>query len=210
MYQCVIMTKITIDTYNKIKEKYGNISSWAVWTEQADARSKLGMGDISFFENPSETTLELLNPNIIFVGLNISEKIRRVFGNFHPDKTSAQDYKTRFALQGSMFWGAYMTDIIKSYEEKISGNLMKYLSKHKEFEKENIKMFEQELVDIGSQNTIIVAFGNDSYNILKRNLKDKYTIYKVPHYSAFIRLDTLRLAFTDLENKIRPTGNLNG
>ena len=197
------MTKLTIDTYNKIKEKYGNISSWALWTEPVDIRSKLGMEDISFFENPSHKTLDLLNPNIILVGLNISEKIERVFGNFHPDKTSAQDYKTRFALQGTIFWGAYMTDIIKSYEEKISGNLMTYLSKNKGFEKENIRAFEQELLDIGSQNTIIVAFGNDSYNILKRNLNNKYTIHKVPHYSAFIKLDTLRLEFTDLEDKIK-------
>jgi hypothetical protein len=197
------MTKISIATYNKIKAKYGNISSWAIWTVEADNRSKLGMGDISYFENPSPTTLDLLNPNIILVGLNISEKIVRVFGNFHPDKTSAQDYKTRFALHGTMFWGAYMTDIIKSYEEKISGNLMKYLSKNKDFEQQNIKTFEQELMDIGSQNTIIVAFGNDSYNILKRNFKDKYKIHKVPHYSSFIQLNTLRLAFTNLEHEIK-------
>ena len=196
------MSKLTVQSYNKIKEKYGNISSWAIWSEQPNIKSKIGMGDISFFENPTEVTLNLLNPHIILVGLNISEKIERVFGNFHPDKISAQDYKTRFALQGTMFWGAYMTDIIKSYEEKISCNLMKYLSKNKEFEKENIKVFEQELIDIGSQNTIIVAFGNDSYNILKRNLKDKYNIYKVPHYSAFIQLDALRSAFIDLEKKI--------
>jgi hypothetical protein len=198
------MAKLTMDTFTKIKEKYGNISSWAIWREDVDTRSKAGMDDISFFEHP-EQTLHLLNPNIILVGLNISEKIQRVFGNFHPDKPTAQDYKTRFALQGSIFWGAYMTDIIKSYEEKISGNLMKYLRTNKDVEKENIKRFEEELSDIGSQNTIIIAFGNDSYSILKRNLKDTYTIYKVPHYSAFIQLDRLRQAFTELENTIRST-----
>ena len=96
-----------------------------------------------------------------------------------------------------------MTDIIKSYEEKISGNLIKYLNKNKEFEKENVKIFEEELLDIGSKNTIIVAFGNDSYNILKRNFKETYTINKVPHYSAFIQLDSFRSVFTDLENKIK-------
>jgi hypothetical protein len=201
------MAHISIDTYTKIKEKYGTISSWALWKKPIDSRSKLGMEDISFFENPSQETLQSLNPNIILVGLNISEKILRTFGNFHPDKTSAQDYKTRFALQGTMFWGAYMTDIIKSYEEKISGNVMKYLAKNKDFEQQNVKMFEQELIDIGSQNTIIVAFGNDSYTILKRNLKDKYTIYKVPHYSAFVRLDSLRLAFAELETKIKSAAN---
>ena len=101
-----------------------------------------------------------------------------------------------------MFWGAYMTDIIKSYEEKISGNLMKYLTTNKHFEKENVTKFEQELLDIGSHNPILIAFGNDSYSILKRNLKDKYTLYKVPHYSAFVKLDSLRLAFTELERTI--------
>ena len=193
---------ISLESYNTIKEKYGNISSWALWSDNVNIRSKLEMNTISFFENPTQITLNILNPNIVLVGLNISEKIERVFGNFHPDKTTAQDYKTRFALHGTMFWGAYMTDIIKSYEEKISGNLMKYLSKNKDFEKENIKLFEQELIDIGSQNTVIVAFGNDSYNILKRNLKDKYKIYKVPHYSAFIQLDSFRLTCTNLEHTI--------
>jgi hypothetical protein len=66
------MAKISIDAYNKIKDKYGNISSWALWAEDADIRSKKGMDDISFFENPSQSTLDLLNPNIILVGLNIS------------------------------------------------------------------------------------------------------------------------------------------
>lgn len=197
------MPNVTMETYSKIKEKYGSLSSWALWKEPEDFCSKLGMEDISFFENPSEKTLELLNPNIVLVGLNISEKILRTFGNFHPDKTTAQDFKTRFALQGSMFWGAYMTDIIKSYEEKISGNLMKYLTTNKHFEKENVTKFEQELLDIGSHNPILIAFGNDSYSILKRNLKDKYTLYKVPHYSAFVKLDSLRLAFTELETTIK-------
>jgi hypothetical protein len=199
------MTILTIDKYDKIKEKYGDVSSWAVWNESVDnIRPKSGMGDISFFENPSYETLDLLNPNVILVGLNISEKIPRTFGNFHSDK--ANDYKIRLALRGTMFRGAYMTDIIKSYEEKISGNLMKYLRENKNFERENVKMFEQELIDIGSQNPIIVAFGNDSYKILKRNLKGRYTIYKVPHYSAYqIKLDSFRVAFTDLENTISAT-----
>jgi len=198
------MIKITLENYELIRGKYGHMASWAVYADKKkEKKEKSGVGETSFFETPNQLLLDLLNPNIILVGLNISEKILRIFGNFHPNKTSAQDYKTRFALHRTIFWGAYMTDIIKSHEEKISGNLMKYLSKNKDFERENIKNFENELLDIGSQDTIIIAFGNDAYNILKRNLKDKYTIHKVPHYSAFIKLETLRLAFTDLENKIK-------
>jgi hypothetical protein len=197
--------KVTIDKYDKIKENYGDVSSWALWTERAvNTKSKSGMEDVSFFENPSRETLDSLNPNIILVGLNISEKIPRTFGNFHSDK--ANDYRLRFALQGTMFRGAYMTDVIKSYEEKISGNLIKYLSKNKNFEKENVETFEQELKDIGSQNPIIVALGDHAYKILKRNLKDRYIIHKVPHYSAYqIKLDSFRTRFTNLENTIKGT-----
>ena len=95
-----------------------------------------------------------------------------------------------------------MTDIIKSFEEKISGNLMKYLSKNKQFEKENIEKFEQELIDIGSINPIIIALGNDSYKILKRHFK-KYKIFKVSHYSAYITKEKLRLDFEKIENEIK-------
>lgn len=186
---------MNLETYNIIKEKYGNISSWAIWEIYKDNRNKNKMDNIDFLINPTPSFLNILNPNIVLVGLNISEKIERTFGNFHPIKTSAQDYKTRFALHDTMFWGAYMTDIIKSYEEKISGNLII----NKLFEQENIRLFEQELLDIGSKNPIIIAFGNDSYKILKRNLKDKYKIYKVPHYSSYIKLDNLRISFNEIE-----------
>ena len=189
------------EQYEYVKEKYGHMSSWAIWSKQ-NGKSKTGMDDISFFYNPTKTTLETLNPNIILVGLNISERIDRVFGNFHPDTSKAQDYKTRYAVQDTIFWGAYMTDIIKSFEEKISGNLMKYLTKNKPFEKENIEKFEQEIIDIGATNPILVALGNDSYKILKRNFK-KYKIYKVSHYSAYITKEKLRSEFEKLEDELK-------
>ena len=191
---------ISLDEYEKIKLKYGSMSSWAIWSEQGE-KIKSNMGDISFFENPTIKTLKTLNPNIILVGLNISKHIPKNFSNFHPDYSSAQDYKTIYELKNTMFWGAYMTDIIKDFEEKVSGNMMKYLSKNKTFEKENILKFEEELVDIGSKSPIIIAFGNDSYKILKRNFKH-YKIYKVSHYSAFINVDKYREEFIKLETEI--------
>ena len=191
---------VSRENYEYIKDKYGHMSSWAIWSEQ-NGNIKSGMGDISFFENPTISLLKLLNPNIVLVGLNISKEIPRVFGNFHPDYSSAQDYKTRYAVKDTIFWGAYMTDIIKDFSEMVSGNMMKYLSKNKTFEKENIKTFEQELSDIGSTNPIIIALGNDSYKILKRNLNEKYKIYKVSHYSAYITKEKLRLEFEKLGNE---------
>jgi hypothetical protein len=191
-----------MDRYEQIKIKYGEMSSWAIYSDKT-ITEKSGMDDISFFEDPS--ILPKLKPNIVLVGLNISEKIKRVFGNFHPTSSSAQDYKIRHAIKDTMFEGAYMTDIIKDFEQKHSGKLMKYLSANKEFEKDNVVKFEQELQDIGSTNPIIIiAFGSDCYKILQRNLKDKYKykIHKVTHYSAFITKDKLRTEFEELAAKL--------
>ena len=192
--------QLTLDKFTEIKNKYGSMSSWAIWKEQEDT-IKSGISDISFFENPTDITLNILNPNIILVGLNISQYIPKLFNNFHSDYTFAQDYKIRYAIKNTMFYGAYMTDIIKDFEEKVAGNLMKYLNKNKSFEKDNIQKFEEELSFIGSFNPIIIAFGNDSYKILSRNFK-KNKIYKVSHYSSYINIEKYRLEFEKLEKDI--------
>lgn len=192
------MSKITLEHYESIKNKYGHMSSWAIYSDKKEQKEKSGVGEIPFFENPSESLLSSLNQNIILVGLNISQKINDIFGNFHSKKSSAQDYKIRFALKNTIFWGAYMTDIIKDFEQKISGDVMKYLREHRTFEKENIDKFEQELKDIGSNQPVIIAFGNDCFNILQTNLKDKYKIYKATHYSAFISKEELHSEFEEL------------
>jgi hypothetical protein len=192
------MSIITLEHYERIKYKYGHMSSWAIYADKKEDREKSGVGETSFFETPSHSLLCSLNPNIVLVGLNISQKIEQIFGNFHSKSSSAQDYKIRFALKHSIFWGAYMTDIIKDFEQKISGEVKKYVQEHPEFEKENINTFVQELNDIGSTKPFIIAFGNETYNILQRNLKDTYTIYKVTHYSAFITKETLHSEFEEL------------
>ena len=76
-----------------------------------------------------------------------------------------------------------MTDIIKSFKEKISTNLLKYLRENPEFEKKNILSFKQELGFIGASNPILIAMGNDSHRILKKHLKNEFKILKVTHYS---------------------------
>ena len=134
--------------------------------------------------------------------INISGKLDRPFCNFHPSHTTAQDYKTRYALEDTEFWGAYMTDIIKDYEEKISSNVKKYLNNNPDFEKENVDRFERELSDIQAVNPTIIAFGNESHRILNKHFKNKYKIYKVPHYSSNISKEQLREKFIEIQQKI--------
>ena len=83
-----------------------------------------------------------------------------------------------------------MTDIIKDFEEKVSGKVEKYLRENKEFERQNVKVFRQELDDIGASNPTLIAFGNDSFDILKRNsevlktnLNGEFKIRGIYHYA---------------------------
>jgi hypothetical protein len=185
---------ISFTHLEKIKIKYGHMSSWAIWRDK-DIKEKSNISDLSIFVNPINTKL---NPNVIFVGLNISQKIIEPFGNFHSISSASHDYKIRYALKDTIFWGSYMTDIIKDFEEKVSGNLIKFVNKNPLFLQENINTFEEELLFIGFHNPTIIAFGNDCYKILNKYFKNKYKIYKVSHYSSCINKEQLRIQILNI------------
>ncbi len=88
-----------------------------------------------------------------------------------------------------------MTDIIKDFEEKVSGKLMKFLQENPDFTRENITSFRQELRYIGASKPTLIALGNDSHKILSKNLNDEFRILKVTHYSASISKENLREEF---------------
>jgi hypothetical protein len=176
-----------------IKDKYGHYASWAIWAQEGE-KPKDNVGDISIFDIAKDDSfLQLLKPNIILVGLNISSRpIDGTLGNFHDRRSEAQDYKIRYALKDTPLWGAYMTDIIKDFEQKVSGKVMSHLRKNKSFEEENVKTFRGELSDLEVDNPTIVAFGEDAYKILKRNFNKEYIIHKIPHYSMYIAKEKYR------------------
>jgi hypothetical protein len=184
-----------------IKERYGHQSSWAVWNEKVK--------DLSIFDNLND--IRTTN-KFVLVGLNISKKIDSPFGNFHSGKN---DYKLRYALENTILWGSYMTDIIKDYEQKISGKVMKYLKDNPDFLQDNIDSFKNELDDISRsfdsvdcdsdcRKPLLIALGNDVYKLLTSNLKDKYVIRKVTHYSAFINQYDLKSEFNKIISELNP------
>lgn len=177
---------ISQNQFNFIKSKYQYWSSWAIWADQGDT-PKSNVGDLSVLDpNTNPKLLPTLNPNIVLVALNISRgDITLPFGNFHDARSEATDYKIRYATNDTPLWGAYMTDIIKDFEEKISGKVKSYLRENRDFEKENVDFFVQELSDIGATNPTLIAFGNESYDILKRNLNNEFKIHKIPHYANY-------------------------
>jgi len=69
---------------------------------------------------------------------------------------------------------------------------MAYLRKNKGFERCNVEQFRAELRDLGVDQPTLIAFGQDAFRILTRNLWGCYDIWKVPHYSNYISKETCR------------------
>ena len=95
-----------------------------------------------------------------------------------------------------------MTDIIKDFNEKESGKMMQYLRANKEFEKENVQTFRQEIQDIGACSPTLVAFGNDSHSILKRNFDGEFPLFKLSHYSNYSSKEKYRDEVSGLLSRI--------
>ena len=185
-----------LETFLKIKNKFGDCGSWAIWREEKET-SKSNIGDLTILDHTlNKNLLTQLKPEFVFVGLNFStmENVAP-FSNFHSSSSKAQDYKIRFALKDTKFWGSYMTDIIKNFPEKHSNLMMEVLNKDKSLERKNIDIFIQELEVLNVQNKKIIAFGGDAYKILKRNLGDMFDIQKITHYAHFINKENYRVQF---------------
>ena len=178
---------ITKEHYKEIERKYGEFASWAVWINE-DLKPKSNIGDMSIFDlNKNPNLLEILNPNVIMVALNFSRSIeQKAFVNFHDKRPQGQDYKIRYAFRETEFYGAYMTDIIKDFEEKISGNVLQYLRSNNDFELQNVQLFEQEISDLKCSDPLIIAFGNITFDIMNKHFGQKFRIKKVMHYSQQI------------------------
>ncbi|MBR5027307.1 hypothetical protein IKX64_01795 [Candidatus Saccharibacteria bacterium] len=159
-----------------------------------DKTPKSNTGDMGVFEQSD--IQDKLNNKYVFVGLNTSSTHGKqqacAWKNFHSDYSYQNDYKLRFAFKNTRFWGSYITDIIKKYPEVDSAKVKAMLKDNPKIVSDNIKDFKRELSLLSSEKPILVAIGNDSYEILKNNLDDEYVIKKIPHYSIHISKEKYR------------------
>jgi len=105
----------------------------------------------------------------------------------------ATDFKIRYALKHTSYWGSYMTDIIKDFEEKASGRLMSFLRNNKDFERDNIRKLRKEIEFLGFSNPVLVTFGKDAEKIAKKNLCEEFQIVNIPHYANYISKENYRV-----------------
>ena len=139
---------------------------------------------------------EIKRNKYVFVGLNASSthgiQQTKAWINFHSSYRYQNDYKLRYALMETRFWGSYITDVIKHYPEVDSAKVMKYLKQHNDVIENNINDFKREIAILSKNKPILIAIGTDSFNILNAYLSNEYKIVKIPHYSMHISKEDYR------------------
>lgn len=183
--------------YKRIGQKYGEVASWAVWAK-ADSKPKSNIADMEIFnlkKNPS--ILHVLRTDVVMVGLNFSRGLATdtPFLNFHDASPYGHDYKIRFAFEGTKFYGAYMTDIIKDFTELDSRAVLKQFKENPDQLSSHIDAFQEELSFIGSFKPLILAFGRDAYEIIRKNMNQSLwsDLICLTHYSHRISKEKYRM-----------------
>lgn len=184
---------ISQENYDILKEKYGDASSWAVWnTDYADSKPSRNINDLSVFDSPN---LSELNTGFVFVGLNRSGKPKDGNAEKKPDKpkdpwfnfhAGRNDFKLRYALQGTRYWGSYMTDAIKDLQETDSVEVEKTLGKEPERVEENLKGLreELELLELLGGRPVLVALGYAAEKKLRSMRSEGYEVVRILHPAA--------------------------
>ena len=129
------------ENYEYLRKNFGSVSSWAIWSIPENPTDKKLINDLSMFDKEKiDETLKTLNNNYVLVGLNAAEhdinNLPADWSNFHSNDISKQkDYKLRYALMNTPFWGSYITDIIKWVRLTKSEKLGNYLKNNPDIEK---------------------------------------------------------------------------
>lgn len=171
--------------YEEIKNKYGKSASWAVWKDEGNT-PKSNISDLSVFND--KEIYKKLNPNYVFVGLNpsVQDTTEEIWHNFHsPDTKRQNDYKLRYALKNTKFWGAYLTDLVSNVEETNSNKVF--------VSDKNIKKFKEEIALLGVK-PVLIAMGDKVYKALISCLKDDFTIVRIKHFSCYVSKEAYREA----------------
>ena len=189
--------------YNFLKNKYAHIASWAIWDKapSGEEKTKKNIDGDEWCSNDKDL-LQRIHGKYVFVATNpyneqtISKQIEKKESrhpwnsNFHSPSPHAQDYKLRYATEGTEMEGAYITDLIKDVHSHDVNKLKKEMKNDPSILARNIAEFKKELAHL-SDKPIIVALGNDVYNWLKP-LYNEYKVFKMSHYSRYINLDKYR------------------
>jgi len=182
--------------FDELQARWGAHSSWAVWkTIGPEEKPKAHVGDRMIL-NPkiNAELLSVLNPEVVMVGLNASsrEGDTEPWGNFHDGRSEGNDFKIRFAFEGTPFWGAYMTDVLVNFPETDSRKVRAHVKANPDIVAKQLDRLERELQHLGATDPLLIAFGGLASDLVCRHLGDRYRVAKVTHYAHQIGKETYR------------------
>lgn len=183
------------ERFETIRAKHGAHASWAVWREAAPTdKPKAHVGDLSVLDleaNPE--LLDTLKPEVVLLGLNASTRDMRAtpWANFHDSSPRANDFKIRYALQGTPYWGAYMTDVLVGHHETDSSKVRSRVAHEPEWVEAQVARLKNELTDLATPSPLLVALGGDAYSLASTHLPG-YRIVKVAHYAHYVSREKYR------------------
>jgi len=176
--------------FDDLKNKYGESSSFTYWDAKID--------DISFFNNPSTNLLNCLNNDYIFVCLNPADHGQsstiKDFSSFHSGYRYSKDSKLNFALQGTKYYGSYITDLFKGYKQTNSNIVVKEYASNIQNVCDDILKLKEEIDILGNKNIKVIAVGWRTFGYLKKYLPD-YNKSMINHYS-------MRNSYQNYRNRI--------
>jgi hypothetical protein len=132
--------------FQRLSEKYGDYSSWAIWNHEDELDPTI-----------IESHIEELNAKHVFIAYNASREFQRdgPWANFRGFKHGR---KLKFACNDTALRGSYLTDLFKGIKEVNSKNVQNYLTP--EVVTENVSLFLEEISDIGTtKKTVYVILG---------------------------------------------------
>jgi hypothetical protein len=101
-------------TFEHIKTKHGAYVSWAVWAEPDQAPIS-NIADLSVLDpERNSSLLETLRTDVVMLGRSFSRPVESTqFTNFHDANPHGHDVKIRYPFSDTLYYGAYMTNLIE-------------------------------------------------------------------------------------------------
>ena len=157
--------------YAALLNHFGKTSSWAIWGTPSNNnwKSKDGVADMCPLSE--ENILHVANKKYVFVGLNpashdiIPHEVQPWEAFHSSDMKRAQDYKLRYALKGTEFWGSFMTDI---YPDIIDTDANNAIKKATESITNNSVDDLIKILEILGETPIVVAMVEKAFKIIQR------------------------------------------
>lgn len=187
---------ITRATFDRIKQRRGAYASWAVWAE-ASGKPKSNVSDMRVLDpDANSDLLEILKNDVLMIGLNISRSFSEPFRNFHDTSPKSNDFKIRHAFANTIYYGAYMTDIVKNVEMIESARHVCYLKENPSVIDANVRTLLDEIEDLRCDRPTILAFGSVVHQLIARNLSPTaYSrLVRLTHYSCRMEKEKYRQA----------------